>query len=133
MNVQPSSNLINLTFVIYGLHLFSAVVGLISSAFIVTAFLTGWPSLIAVILNYAKKAEVKGSFLESHFEWQIKTFWFSLIGFAIATLLFFTIVLIPVSIALFLALGVWVLYRLVRGFLRLSDRLPMPSGHEKVT
>ena len=48
MNEHPSTSLINLTFLIYCLHLFSAVVGLLSSAFIVTAFLTGWPSLIAV-------------------------------------------------------------------------------------
>ena len=130
MSQQPSSNYVNLTFLIYSLHLFSAVVGLLSSAFIVTAFLTGWPSLIAVILNYAKRADVKGTYLESHFEWQIKTFWCALIWFAIAFLLLWTFFGIPVSIVLFLGVGVWVLYRLIRGFLRLSERLPMPVGKE---
>jgi hypothetical protein len=47
--------------VIYGLHAFSALTGLLSPAMIVTAFLSGWPSIIAVILNYVKRAEVRGN------------------------------------------------------------------------
>ena len=72
---RPPQGLLTLTHVIYGLHAFSAVTGLVGAAFIVTAFLTGWPSLIAVVLNYVKRGETRGSFLESHFRWQISTFW----------------------------------------------------------
>src|SRR5712691_5919888 len=69
---HPSEGLITLTHVIYALHAFSAFTGLLSSAFILTAFLTGWPSIIAVILNYAKRSEVRGTWLDSHFGWQIR-------------------------------------------------------------
>ncbi len=124
----PSSGLISLTYIIYALHLFSAITGLMTQAFIVTAFLTGWPSLIAVILNYAKKNDVKSTFLDSHFSWQIRTFWFASMWFAIAFLLMFTIIGIPLGILLFCGTGLWVLYRLIRGFFALSSDRPMPSG-----
>src|SRR3989442_7871551 len=89
---HPSEGRITLTHVIYALHAFSAFTGLLSSAFILTAFLTGWPSIIAVILNYAKRAEVRGTWLDSHFGWQIRTFWYALLwllwgAVAIVTLL----------------------------------------------
>ena len=51
------------------LHAFSAVMGLLTPAMIVTAFITGWPSIIAVILNYVKRSEVRGTWLDSHFSW----------------------------------------------------------------
>jgi len=56
----PREGLVTLAHVIYGLHAFSAITGLLSPAMIVTAFLTGWPSIIAVILNYLKRSEVRG-------------------------------------------------------------------------
>ena len=58
---QPSANLVSLTYIIYALHLFSAAGGLLSSAFVLTAFLTGWPSIMAVVLNYLKRDEVAGT------------------------------------------------------------------------
>ena len=66
--------MITLAHVIYALHAFSALTGLASSVLVLTAFLTGWPSIIAVILNYAKRSEVSGTWLDSHFGWQIRTF-----------------------------------------------------------
>src|SRR6185295_1134601 len=76
---HPREGLITLAHVIYALHAFSAFTGLASSVLIVTTFLTGWPSIIAVILNYAKRSEVRGTWLDSHFGWQIRTFWFALL------------------------------------------------------
>jgi uncharacterized membrane protein len=73
----PREGLVTLAHAIYALHAFSAVTGLVGTATIVGAFLTGWPSIIAVILNYAKRADVRGTYLESHFSWQIRTFWYS--------------------------------------------------------
>ena len=66
----PAESLITLTHVVYALHAFSAITGLTTAAFIVTAFLTGWPSIIAVIINYVKRSDVRGTFLDSHFSWQ---------------------------------------------------------------
>ena len=56
----PSEDLVTLTHIIYGLHAFSVLTGISSTAFIVTAFLSGWPSIIAVIINYVKRDNVRG-------------------------------------------------------------------------
>jgi uncharacterized membrane protein len=122
----PGSNLVTLTHVVYGLHAFSAIIGIVTAAAIVTAFLTGWPSIIAVIINYVKRGDVRGTFLESHFSWQIRTFWWALLWVVIAGLLFLTIIGIPVAWAIFVAVGIWVLYRIVRGWLALASNKPMP-------
>ncbi len=126
--VLPTGGLVTLTHVIYGLHAFSAVAGLVGTMLIVTAFLTGWPSLIAVILNYVKRSDVRGTFLESHFRWQIRTFWFALLWTVIAGLFFVTFVGIPLAVAIVAFVGLWVLYRIIRGWLALiSERsMPMP-------
>ena len=65
----PASHLITITHVVYALHAFSAITGISSTAFIVTAFLSGWPSIIGVIINYVKRSEARGTFLDSHFGW----------------------------------------------------------------
>jgi uncharacterized membrane protein len=118
----PPESLVTLTHVIYALHAFTVAAGISSSAFIVTAFLTGWPSIIAVILNYVKRGEARGTYLESHFRWQIRTFWFALLWVVIGGLLVLTVLGIPLAIVLLLLAGIWVLYRVVRGWLRLIDR-----------
>src|SRR5262245_27825955 len=117
----PREGLVRLTHMIYALHAFSAVMGVISSAAVVTAFLTGWPSILAVILNYARRDAVRGTFLESHFSWQIRTFWFALLWLVISTALFVTIIGIPFAWLLVVFTGVWVLYRIGRGWLALND------------
>jgi uncharacterized membrane protein len=113
--------LVRLTHIIYALHAFSAVMGVISSAAVVTAFLTGWPSILAVILNYVRRSEVSGTYLESHFRWQIRTFWFAVLWVVIAALLAITIVGIPLAWLLVVFTGVWVLYRIGRGWLALNE------------
>jgi uncharacterized membrane protein len=124
---EPREPLIKLTHVIYALHAFSLVTGIIGAATVVGAFLTGWPSIIAVILNYAKRSEVRGTWLEAHFRWQIRTFWFGLLWvtlcalFIIATLgIGLLIAWLPLSLV-----GLWFIYRIARGWLRLLERKPM--------
>jgi len=102
------------------------VTGLMTPAFIVTAFISGWPSLIAVVLNYLKRGEARGSFLESHFRWQIRTFWFALLWLLVAVSLAFSLIGIPLAFLLAAIAGIWVLYRVVRGWLNLNDRRAMP-------
>ena len=117
--------LIAWTHVIYGLHAASVVIGVTSAAFIVTAFVFGVPSIVAVILNYLKRAEARGTFLESHFSWQIRTFWYTLLWCAVGGLLFVTVVGALVAIPLFIVVGLWVIYRVIRGWLALNDRKPV--------
>ena len=122
----PREGLITLTHVIYALHAFSALTGLLSSALIVTAFLSGWPSIIAVIINYVKRSDVRGTWLDSHFGWQIRTFWYALLWVVIAGLAFLTVIGIPFAWLLLVLLGIWVLYRIIRGWIALAEGRPMP-------
>jgi uncharacterized membrane protein len=114
--------LAKITFLIYILHLFSAINGLLSPALVVTAFLTGWPSIIALIMSYIWKDDARGSFLASHFDWLIRTFWFALVWILIGWFLIFTIVLSVIGFPMLLIVGAWVLYRLIRGLINLNSR-----------
>ncbi|HVL37371.1 MAG TPA: hypothetical protein VM489_17010 [Burkholderiales bacterium] len=123
----PRQGLVTLTHVLYGLHAFSALTGIVSPALIVTAFLTGWPSIIAVIANYVKRSDVRGTWLDSHFSWQIRTFWFALLWVVIGAILFATLIGIPAAIVVWIGTGLWVLYRIIRGWLALMSQQPMPA------
>ena len=122
----PASHLITVTHVMYALHAFSAITGISSTAFIVTAFLSGWPSIIAVIINYVKRSEARGTFLDSHFGWQIRTFWWALLWFCIGGLLIFTVIGAVIGVPMMVVTGLWVLYRIARGWLALLSRKSMP-------
>ena len=126
MQQSPSDNMVNLTYLIYGLHLFSAITGVMTTAFIVTAFLSGWPSILAVFLNYARRDAVRGTYLESHFRWQIRTFWFALLWLLLGAVLVLTVIGIPLAWVIVVIVGLWVLYRMLRGVVRLMDRRGMP-------
>lgn len=125
--IEPQPSLVTWTHAIYALHAFSLVTGIIGAATVVGAFLTGWPSIIAVILNYVKRDEARGTWLESHFRWQLRTFWYGLLWvvlcglFVVVTLgIGFVIAWIPLVVV-----GLWFVYRIVRGWLALKDRRPM--------
>jgi uncharacterized membrane protein len=122
----PAQNLVKLTHIMYALHAFSALMGILTPALIVTSFLSGWPSIIAVIINYVKRDEVRGTWLESHFSWQLRTFWYALLWLVVIFLLFITLVGIFLAIPVGLAVGIWIVYRIVRGWMALSQGRPMP-------
>lgn len=106
----------------YGLHAFSAFTGIVSSMLVVTAFLTGWPSIIAVIVNYVKRSDARGTWLDSHFRWQLRTFWFALLWLIVGAVLFVTVVGILLAIVIWIGTGLWVLYRIVRGWMSLAQK-----------
>jgi uncharacterized membrane protein len=119
------------THLVYALHAASIVIGILSTSFIVTAFVFGLPSIIAVILNYVRRNEVRGTWLESHFRWQIRTFWIALGALLAATLIFGPLSLIliglPFLLLSYFLIGIWTAYRIVRGWLALKDHRPMPA------
>jgi len=117
---------VTLTHVMYGLHAFSVLMGALGPVLIVTAFLTGWPSIIAIIVNYARRPDVRGTYLDSHFSWQLRTFWFALLWIMFAGLLFISILGIPLAWTLAVIVGLWVIYRLTRGWVALINNEPMP-------
>ena len=127
MQQSPSANMVNLTYLIYALHLFSAISGVLTSAFVVTAFLSGWPSILALILNYVNRDATRGTYLDSHFRWQIRTFWFAFLWLLLGAVLVVTVIGIPLAWIMVVVVGLWVLYRMLRGLARLMDETPMPD------
>ena len=145
MNTHPQTGYTNL---MYALHALAGFIGVTSSASVVGAFVFGIPSIIAILMNYARRDAVRGSWLESHFAWQARTFWtaavllIALVGIALVLSLFGLISLAstPVTGAVgaagaglgfggaWLAMtigaivtGIWILYRVIRGWLALRD------------
>jgi uncharacterized membrane protein len=80
-------------------------------------FLVGITFIAAVIINYVKRGDVEGTWIESHFRWQLRTFWFSLlwglVGVATSVVL--------VGYGVLVANAIWVIYRIVKGWLSLSE------------
>jgi len=121
--VRPS--LVQLTHLIYALHAIAVFVGVTSAATVAGGFVFGLPSLLAVFLNYLKRGDVAGTWLESHFRWQIRTFWFTALWLVVYGLLIVTIVGIPLAWMLIAVLGFWVGYRVVRGWVALGGVRPV--------
>lgn len=86
------------------------------------SYFTGVTALIGIIINYVKKEDVAGTWLESHFAWQIRTFWFGMLWAVIGVATFFFVI----GIAILFANFCWVIYRIVKGWLNLNDNKPMP-------
>jgi len=122
---SPTTSLIKITYLIYALHIFSAVNSLLSPAFIVTAFLTGWPSIVALIMSYIWRDDASSTYLYSHFNWLISTFWTALLWLIIAWVFIITLIGIVIGVPLMLLVGLWVLYRLGKGLFALNDRKPV--------
>ena len=121
--VRPS--LVQLTHIIYGLHAIAVGVGITSAATVAGGFVFGLPSLIAVFINYLKRGDVNGTWLESHFRWQIRTFWFTALWLVVYGLLIITLIGIPIAWILIALLGLWVAYRVIRGWVALADARPV--------
>lgn len=85
------------------------------------SFLVGISALVAIVINYVKQNDVAGTFLESHFRWQIRTFWFGLLWGIIGGITS----LILIGWLVLLANAVWIIYRLVVGWINLNDNKPM--------
>jgi uncharacterized membrane protein len=118
-------SLVTYTNVIYALHTFAVVIGLTTFHTIVASFVCSLPSIVAVIMNYARRSATHGTYLESHFRWQIRTFWYAALWGCLSFLVMFTIIGIPLALLSLAGLGIWIVYRVARGWLALHDRRPM--------
>ena len=126
-HVNTSQSLYDWTQIIYALHALSLLTGILGAATVIGAFLIGWPSIIAVIMNYIKRSEARGTWLDSHFRWQIRTFWFGLAWAALCGLFVVLTAFIGLLIV-WIPLGfltIWFIYRVARGWLALRDKRPM--------
>lgn len=125
---QPTGNQVTLTHLIYALHAFAVFSAVVGSATIVFSFVASLPSIAAVVLNYWNQSAVRGTWLESHFRWQIRTFWFAVLWIVVAVLMAITLIGIPFAIGLVLLVGLWVLYRVVRGWWALGQARALPMS-----
>ena len=101
------ASLKTLTTVIYGLYALSLVFG-------VTA-------IIAIVLNYIKKDDAQGTWLESHFRWQISTFWWGVLWCVVGAITW----IILIGWVVWGVAGIWFIYRIAKGWLNLNDNKPM--------
>jgi uncharacterized membrane protein len=131
---SPAASLVTVTQVVYALHALSLVIGAFGAATVVGSFLFGWPSIIAVIVNYVKRSEARGTYLESHFRWQIRTFWYALLWAVLAVLISLPLMAVLVGFVtwpvMLFVLGIWAIYRVARGWLALREAQPMPLARD---
>ena len=126
---DPDPSLITTLHVTYALHALGLAIGAFGTATVVGAFIFGWPSIIAVIINYVKRGDARGTWLESHFDWQIRTFWYAAMWALLVFLLGLLLVIVVVGFAIWavglFALGIWAIYRIALGWSRLNSRRPV--------
>ena len=122
---DPLTSALTVANVVYVLHAFAIAVGMLGSASVVGSFLGSIPSIVAVILNYIKRGDARGSWFESHYRWQIPSFWYALLWVLGAVIAALTVIGIPVAVAIGIGLTVWLIYRIGRGWLHLRNARPM--------
>jgi uncharacterized membrane protein len=122
---EPLPSVLTVAHLVYALHTIAIVVGIIGAATVVGSFLGSLPSIAAVILNYVKRGDARGTWVDAHYRWQIRTFWYALLWALLGWALTITIIGAVVGVPILLALTLWLLYRIGRGWLRLRDRQPM--------
>ncbi len=110
MDEEKLKSLKTLTMIVYALQ--------------AAGFFVGLTWIVALIVNYVKREEVAGTFLESHFRRQIATFWWGLAGGLVGLVL----MLVLIGWLLWIAVAVWAIYRIVKGGLYLNDGKPMPDA-----
>lgn len=132
LTIEADASLVRITHLVYGLHALGLALGAFGAATVVGSFLFGWPSLLAVVLNYVNRGRARGTWLESHFDWQIRTFWLALAWAVLVGLVSLPLTLIVVGFGTWVVgmalLGVWAIYRVVRGWMRLNAHQPLPEG-----
>lgn len=127
---RPDDSLVTYTHAIYALHTLSVLIGVTSPATVVGSFVFGLPSIIAVVMNYARQPDAEGTWLQGHFRWQIRTFWYAVLWMFVAALVSAPLVLLlGLGIVTFFLAGLvvsaWVIYRVIRGWLALRSGTPM--------
>lgn len=85
------------------------------------SYFAGITAVVGIIINYAKKDDVAGTWLESHFRWQIRTFWYGMLWAVIGAATLFILIGIPILFVNFC----WIIYRIIKGWLTLNDNKPM--------
>lgn len=130
--ISPQRGLLEYAHVIYALHALSVVCALLTMKVPALRFAFSLPSLLALTLSYLRRAQARGTWLESHFSWQIRTFWYAWLWTVVTAIIAIPLLLFGVSVSFWISLGVfllillWVMYRVGRGWLALREGRPTP-------
>jgi uncharacterized membrane protein len=122
---EPMPSVLSVAHLVYALHTLAIVIGIVGAATVIGSFVGSVPSIVAVLFNYVKRGDARGTWVASHYSWQIRTFWFTLLWAVIGWVLVITIIGAVVGVPVLIALTLWLMYRIGRGWLRLRDRRPM--------
>ena len=127
----PPPSLITATLVVYALFGVAGVVAIASHGFPPILPLGGIVGLIGIIMAYVKRGDAAGTWLASHYRWLIRTFWFSLLWGCIGAIIFVLLAIVVIGIiigaAIWIATALWVIYRIIRGYLLFNDSKPVPG------
>jgi uncharacterized membrane protein len=113
--------------VVYILFAIAALVGLIGHGMLVGAPLLTLVGIVAVIVAYITRGDARGTWTESHLTWLIRTFWWSLLWNCLGWLVAVTLIGLPLAIAMWVATTIWVIYRVIRGYLLFHESKPVPG------
>ncbi len=115
--------------------------------YVVSYFTAGLLWIVPIVMNYAKRHDADGSWLATHFDWQIKTFWYSIVWFVLGIVIIAfalggfgvsmltdssnnmaigSVLLAGVGLLIMLFTFIWHLYRIIRGWIALTDNRPVP-------
>ena len=122
---EPLQSAVTVAQIVYALHAVAIILGITGAPTVIGSFVGSLPSIAAVILNYVKRGDARDTWVASHYRWQIRTFWFALLWLIIAVVLITTLIGIPVGVGLLVAVTLWLIYLIARGWLRLVDKQPM--------
>jgi uncharacterized membrane protein len=115
----------------YALFGVAAVVALVSSGFPAIAPLMGLVGIAGLIVAYVKRGDARGTWVASHFTWLIRTFWYSflwgVVGAVVLLVLGIILIGIPIALLIWAVASIWVIYRVIRGYLVFKESRPMPG------
>jgi len=128
--IGPANGLIDYTHWIYALQALTVIAGLLTMPLVALRFMFGLPSIAAVIMAYLRRSEAHGTWLESHFRWQIRTFWYSWLWMLVTSVVAVPLLIVGIGFLIGLLglalVGLWVIYRVVRGWLTLREARAIP-------
>jgi uncharacterized membrane protein len=122
---EPMPSVLSIAHLVYALHSLAIIVGIAGAATVIGSFVGSLPSIVAVLLNYVKRSDARGTWAASHYRWQIRTFWYTVLWALVGWAFVITVIGAVMGVPILIALTLWLVYRIGRGWLRLRDRRPM--------
>ena len=126
---EPKRSIITVAKIVYALHALSILIGIAAGGSVIGAFLFSWPAVAAVMLNMFLRSDARGTYVDSHFSWQLRTVFYGFLWTLFVAVLGFILSFIAIGFVLwfigFAVLGIWVGYRVCWGWYKLVNEQPV--------